>query len=187
MNISSYQEKLNIHSLSSLQVLDQGLSEKISIFFKKLNKLDLQPLAKKLMSFDNGNEWTLQQTECAISIYKMFLCLHFLFPDIELVPTKEIDEVWHTHILLNTYQYIQDCQELYGYIFHHYSPVEETVQVQQQHYKEASAITQVLFEKFFGVSVLEDSKYQCAVCLRLPLYNHSLQRSACLTLPKIQS
>jgi hypothetical protein len=187
LNISLDQETLNVHSLSSLQVLNQGLSEKIYSFFNKLNKLDLHPVAKKLIFCDNATGRTLQQTEYAISLYKMFLCLHFLFPDIELVPTKEIDEVWHTHILLNTYKYIQDCQDLYGYIFHHYSPVNETLEFKYQHYKKAIVITKYLFEKLFGVSVLEDSKYPRAACLIVPLDNHSLQISACLTLPKIQS
>ena len=183
MNISLDKQMLNIYSLSNLLVLDQRLSEKISTFFNKLDKLDLQPVAKKLMSFDNRHGWTAQQTELAISLYKMFLCLHFLFPDIELVPSKEIDEVWHTHILLNTYQYIQDCQELFGYILHHYSPVDETSE-QYQHHETAREVTKLLLE-LFGVSILQNSKYQLTACLILPLYNCSLLRSACETIPKI--
>lgn len=187
MNISLDQETLNVHSLSSSKVLNQGLSEKIYSFFNKLNKLDWQPVAKKLMFCDNGTGRTLQQTESAISLYKMFLCLHFLFPAIELVPTKEIDEVWHTHILLNTYKYIQDCQELYGYIFHHYSPVDETLEFKDRHYKKAIVITKYLFEKLFGVSLIKDSQYHRTACLIVPLDNQLLQISACLTLPMIQS
>jgi hypothetical protein len=95
LNISLDQETLNVYSLSSSQVLNQGLSEKIYSFFNKLNKLDWQPVAKKLIFSDNGTGRTLQQTESAISLYKMFLCLHFLFPDTELVPTKEIWIISH--------------------------------------------------------------------------------------------
>lgn len=167
---NSDKQMLNTYSLSSLQVVDQSLSEKISTFFSKLNQLDLQLVAQKLMSFNNGNGWTVQKSESAINLYKMFLCLHFLFPDIELVPTKEIDEVWHTHILLNTYKYIQDCQELYGYIFHHYS-VDEISNVQYQNRETAIAVTNFLFENLFGVSVWGNSKYQLAACITIPLYN----------------
>ncbi len=178
--ISLEEQRLNMYSLDNLQVTDI-VSEQVSTFFNKLNKLDLQPVAKKLMSFNNGHGWTTQQTELAISLYKMFLCLHFLFPNIELVPTQEIDEVWHTHILLNTYQYIQDCQKLFGYILHHYSPVDETSSPYQQTVKE---VTKLLLE-FFGVSILKNSQDQLAAYLILPLYNRSLRRSACMTIPKI--
>ncbi|MUG94105.1 hypothetical protein F7734_17585 [Scytonema sp. UIC 10036] len=176
------EQRLNINSLDRLQVVNL-LYEKISTFSEKLYKLDLQPVAKKLMCCDRGHGWTAQQTELAISLYKMFLCLHFLFPDTELIPTKEIDEVWHTHILLNTDRYIQDCQELYGYILHHYSPVNENLEVQHQHYATARAVTKTLFEKLFGVSVLENQEPQSPSCLILSL--SSLQESACLTIPKI--
>jgi hypothetical protein len=38
----------------------------IATFSYKLNDLDLQPVARKLMSKSNGSGWTLQQTEVAI-------------------------------------------------------------------------------------------------------------------------
>lgn len=33
-------------------------------------------------------------------------------------PTKEVDEVWHSHILF-TERYHKDCQEYFGSYFHH--------------------------------------------------------------------
>lgn len=153
--------------------IDQELSEKIYFFFQKLNKLDLQLVAKKLIS-NNGNAWTAQKTENAISLYKMYLCLHFLFPKIQLVPTKDIDEVWHAHILLNTYKYIQDSQELYGYILHHYSCIDETETVQQQYNSRAGEITKMLLSKIFEVCFFSDTKYQLAACLILPLPNQEI-------------
>ena len=35
-----------------------------------------------------------------------------------IVPTKEIDEVWHNHIL-HTQRYTQDCQAIAGQYIHH--------------------------------------------------------------------
>ncbi|WP_243903005.1 glycine-rich domain-containing protein [Aetokthonos hydrillicola] len=176
-------QKLNTYSLSKLLVFDQELSERISTFFYKLNKLNLQPVAKKLISFDNGHGWTAQQTESAVSLYKMFLCLHFLFPDKELIPTQEIDEVWHTHILLNTCKYIQDCHELFGYILHHQSPIAE-MSGQCKPYKKATEVSQLILE-LFGVKIMQNSRYQLSACVVLPPYKRSLTRSACITIPKI--
>jgi hypothetical protein len=141
----------------------------IATFLYKLNSLDLQTVARKLMYKSNGSGWTFQQTEVAIARYKMFLHLQFLFPDTPLVPTKEIDQVWHAHIL-DTRRYSNDCKNLFGYFLHHSS---DEMQPQNQH--TAFVLTQALFDKFFGVAILED--IQAAPCVSLPV-------SACLSLPQ---
>jgi hypothetical protein len=138
-------------------------------FLYKLDNLDLQRVARKQMSKSNGSGWTLQQTEVAIARYKMFLYLHFLFPTTQLVPTKEVDEVWHAHIL-DTRRYDDDCKNLFGYFLHHSSD-----EMQTQNQDTAFALTQELFEKFFGVVILEE--IQAAACVSLPV-------SACATLPQ---
>jgi hypothetical protein len=80
-------------------------------FASKLNNLDLRSLTNHLMSSSHeGYNWNIEQTETAIARYKMFLWLQFLFPNTELVPTPEIDRVWHTHILQDTYRYQQNYQ-----------------------------------------------------------------------------
>jgi hypothetical protein len=141
----------------------------ISTFLYKLNNLDLQRVARKLMYKSDGCGLTFQETEAAIARYKMFLHLQFLFPDTQLVPTQEIDEVWHAHILADTRRYIQDCENLFGYILHHSSD-----EMQPQNQDTAFALTQSMFEKFFGVVILED--IQAAPCVSLPI-------SACATVP----
>jgi Glycine-rich domain-containing protein-like len=107
----------------------------------------------------DGCGWTFQQIEVAIARYKMFLHLQFLYPNSQLVPTKEIDEVWNAHILTDTRRYIDDCENLYGYILHHRSSKMEC---------------KIKTEKFFEAVFLED--IQAAPCVTLPV-------SACLTLP----
>jgi hypothetical protein len=146
-------------------------------FLDSLNNLDLQAVARKLGN-SGVSMWTVQEIELAIARYKMFLHLKFLFPDMELVPTQEIDEVWHAHILTNTYQYMVDCQNLYGYILHHRSDVSITDEAQQQSPEMAFATTQALFEEIFGTGVLKNHNYESAACMTLPL-----ERAACVTLP----
>ena len=78
---------------------------KISTFIDKLEKLNLQPVADKLMSPEYGYGWNIKQTQLAIDRYKKFLIIQYVYPYIELVPSKEIDKVWHEHILVNTQIY----------------------------------------------------------------------------------
>ncbi|HBB34629.1 MAG TPA: hypothetical protein DC064_23305 [Cyanobacteria bacterium UBA9273] len=70
------------------------------------------------MNPQNGCGWTRQQALHAIQSYKTFLFVSYLYPQIVLVPTQEIDRVWHAHIL-HTRQYRQDCEMLFGYFIDH--------------------------------------------------------------------
>lgn len=56
-------------------------------------------------------------TQCEL-LYKRFLWLNVKYPDQRLVPTREIDEFWHNHIL-HTRQYSQNCLALFGHYLHH--------------------------------------------------------------------
>ncbi|BAY78028.1 hypothetical protein NIES25_44980 [Nostoc linckia NIES-25] len=159
---------------------------KIVTFLNKVNKLDWKPIADQLMSSENGYAWTAQQTEVAIADYKMFLCLHFLFPNMELIPTKEVDGVWHTHILLDTYQYIQDCHNLYGYILHHRSPIGSNNDSKRQNQDIGFVLTQALFNKVIQLGICKNIN-QTTSYETLPMCSSlSRQSSACLTLPKNQ-
>lgn len=50
--------------------------------------------------------------------YRRFLYLIAAIPDLSVVPTSEVDEFWHQHIL-NTKLYARDCQALIGNFVHH--------------------------------------------------------------------
>ena len=54
----------------------------------------------------------------SVELYKKFLSLKRKYPDSVLVPTGEIDSVWHTHIL-DTKNYADDCNMLFGKFMHH--------------------------------------------------------------------
>lgn len=85
-----------------------------------LDNLDLS----YIVSYMCSNAYTLPQLESAdalmaIKLYKRFLWLVYKFGDkYPIVPTKEIDEVWHNHIL-HTKHYHEDCQKIMGRFIHH--------------------------------------------------------------------
>ena len=161
---------------------------KIAIFLQKLEKLDLQLVANKLISSEYGCGWTDEQTKLAIQRYKQFLMLQYLYPNLELVPTKEIDTVWHEHILVNTHKYIQDCHYLFGYFLHHRWSEGKRDILENQKAKTAFLITKALFMEVFAEDILGKTAFEAAPCVDLPIYpDPSLEMSACLSLPKSHS
>lgn len=158
---------------------------KIATFAQKLEQLDLQLVTDKLMSSECECGWTAEQTEVAIERYKKFLMLQYLYPNIELVPTKEIDTVWHEHILVNTHQYFKDCHYLFGYFLHHRWTNRKRDILESHKSKTAFVITQELFIKTFAEDILGETAFEAAPCVDLPISpDPSLEIGACLSLPK---
>lgn len=62
--------------------------------------------------------WTQSEAEQCCQLYKKFLWLNKKNLPRALVPTREIDEFWHNHILY-TQRYTQDCMKIFGHYFHH--------------------------------------------------------------------
>ncbi|BAZ04944.1 glycine-rich domain-containing protein [Calothrix sp. NIES-3974] len=151
-----------------------------SSFWDRLNKLDFSLVTDKLTSKEYGLGWSEERAKQAISRYKLFLFLRFIYPQVSLAPTVEIDEVWHTHILVDTYQYMQDCQNLYGYILHHrFAPTEQNT---SQNFNWMDA--KLLLQKYLGTNIWDDTDTETAPCIDLPIYPHlPTHLSACMTLP----
>ena len=86
----------------------------------------------------------------------MFLTLIYLYPNRRIVPTWEIDQVWHQHILANTCKYEQDCQFLFGQMLHHVADAEEGDEEQRNM---DFAQTKTLFKKHFGLILGNPKKF----------------------------
>lgn len=62
---------------------------------------------------------TLEEVKDLTERYRNFLYLCGLYRGQIIVPTHEIDKIWHVHIL-DTEKYAEDCQEAFGYFLHHF-------------------------------------------------------------------
>lgn len=62
--------------------------------------------------------WSLKDVEKALERYKKFLILAAKNKNIPLAPTRDIDIMWHLH-MLNPKVYHDDCMKLFGEIFDH--------------------------------------------------------------------
>jgi len=122
--------------------------------------LDLAYLGRKLLDDDafeaerrNGERlWDQERVDRALNEYKQFLALMLWNPDAVLVPSEDIDEVWHTHVL-NTARYQADCQAIFGCFQHHSPTFGESEEVQDAHMKGRDE-TLDLFEAAFGEAPL---------------------------------
>jgi len=83
------------------------------------SKIDLQNISFLVSKKEDGPKWSAAKAKKIEKYYKQFLYLSYLFPEKVLVPTKDIDEYWHHHIM-DTEKYYRDCYSIFGYIFHHY-------------------------------------------------------------------
>lgn len=125
------------------------LSQSDRAFLERLMAIDFGPIAFKLIHPDEGEGLTLDQATHAIEQYRRFLFLHHRYPDHSLVPSQEVDRVWHVHIL-DTAKYREDCEALFGRFIDHY-PYFGMGDVTDRQALEASfAQTQIFFEQCFA-------------------------------------
>jgi hypothetical protein len=118
------------------------------IFLEKLAAIDFGSIAFKLMNPDVGEGLTLEQATRAIERYRRFLFLHYCYPNYSLVPSQEIDRVWHVHIL-DTAKYREDCNQLFGHFLDHYPYFGIGDDNAKQALEAAYTQTQALFHECF--------------------------------------
>jgi hypothetical protein len=133
----------------------QTLSVEDKAFLEQLAAIDFGPIAFKLINGEDGESWTLEQATDAIAQYRKFLLLTYLYPDEQIVPSREVDQVWHTHIL-DTAKYRQDCEMLFGRFIDHWPYFGMTDNADRQALNGAFEKTQILFAKHFSTSNCAD-------------------------------
>ena len=77
--------------------------------------IDLESVKFRLMRNDG---WTRERADAVDPLYKGYLLLTAVDAPHALVPSKDVDAMWHTHIL-DTQKYSQDCQAAFGRFIHH--------------------------------------------------------------------
>jgi hypothetical protein len=81
--------------------------------------VDLDWIRRKLADTEDGPGWSDEKTAAVEREYRRFLALCLAEPSRPTVPYKEVDEMWHAHIL-DTEKYARDCQNLFGFFYHHF-------------------------------------------------------------------
>lgn len=78
--------------------------------------IDLVEAARRSDSFPA--DWPAENVARAIDRYRRFLLLASKNPGLALAPTRDIDEIWHLH-MLSPRAYYEDCMRLFGRILDH--------------------------------------------------------------------
>lgn len=127
----------------------QALSRGFACVMEDIEALDLSMIKLKLQDGEEGPGWTPERCDAIEVEYKRFLALKRAYPDVEIVPNKEVDLFWHQHIL-DTEKYAQDCEALFGTFLHHYPYF--GMQGEEDYARLCAAFgeTQALYEAHFG-------------------------------------
>ena len=123
-------------------------------------KLDLEPIKFSLTQREDGPSWSLNKAEMLEAWYRRFLYLSSIYEDKIIVPTKDIDTFWHTHIL-DTQKYMSDCEQLFGRYFHHFPYFGMRGEKDLKNLEKAFCETEELFLLHFGESPVSSGIADC--------------------------
>jgi hypothetical protein len=122
--------------------------------------LDLEPIVYKLMHPEPGvTGMALADADRLVELYRRWLILILRHPNAHIVPTRNIDTVWHTHIL-DTAKYAADCQHVFGFPLHHFPYLGLRGAEDEARLRDYFTTTRELFEHEFGVP-LDDKVFSC--------------------------
>lgn len=79
---------------------------------------DLSYVVEQLSHKFEYKSWSPERFVAAEAEYRRFLTLCKMFPNERLIPGRDVDSIWHRH-MLNSRRYMQDCEQYFGYYLHH--------------------------------------------------------------------
>ena len=137
---------------------------KIASFNEFTSNLDLEPIKFSLTQREDGPNWSLNKAETLEVWYRRFLYLSSIYNDKVLVPSKDIDVFWHTHIL-DTQKYMLDCENLFGRYIHHFPYFGMRGEKDRNQLKKSFYKTEELFLLHFSESPVSAGISDCgALC-----------------------
>lgn len=120
---------------------------------RRIDALDLEPIVCKLMHAEPGDRaLSLAEADQDVALYRCFLKLCVLHPGTALVPTRQLDRVWHTH-MLDTAKYRADCDDVFGHFMDHFPYAGLRGEDDRRAWREAFARTRELFRLHFGAEI----------------------------------
>ena len=122
----------------------------------QVNALELRMIKYKLMDAEHGKGWSIQKAETVERKYKRFLYLSWKHRGKSMVPTEDIDEFWHYHIL-DTQRYPADCMKLFGYVIHHFPYLGIRGAEDAKALRDAFAETCSIYERELGEPYVEST------------------------------
>jgi hypothetical protein len=72
-----------------------------------LPQFDLTIIAEQIIHKAGYQDWEGSRIESALEEYKKFLSLCKTYPNTPIIPGRDVDTVWHRHILNVVYLYVK--------------------------------------------------------------------------------
>lgn len=116
---------------------------------------------------DDNVGWTQERVRGAADLYRKFLVLNGMYPEQAIVPTPDIDAVWHAH-MQDTAKYRLDCDYVFGAFLDHFPYVGLRGNDDARYLQSSFAKTRVLFAEVFGHDLCEtavDSSEEASSCV----------------------
>ena len=115
------------------------------MLWTKISSIDLRPIQDDL---NRTLGWSHSKCEDIIAEYKkfMYLCITNTDKTKSLIPSKDVDEVWHAHIL-RTEKYVSDCHIAGKQYLHHLPNPSNAAPTNPCEFENG---TKYLYEKVFG-------------------------------------
>ncbi len=107
--------------------------------------LDLGPIRFTLVR----RGWTGGLADRFITEYRRLLELMVRFPDDVIVPSEDVDTVWHTHIL-DTARYRDDCMRIFGFFLDHFPYLGTRGSDDEDELRRLYTRSRELYEQTFG-------------------------------------
>jgi hypothetical protein len=126
-----------------------GIDERL----RRIDALDLEPIVYTLTRPADGEPaLSLAEADHDVALYRCFLKLCLLQPGTTIVPTRRLDDVWHTH-MLDTAKYRADCTFVFGRFLDHFPYAGLRGEDDRHAWREDFARTRRLFRGHFGVEI----------------------------------
>jgi hypothetical protein len=120
---------------------------------RRIDALDLDPIAYTLTHSGPGEpRLSLADADQDIALYRRFLKLRVLHPGATIVPARELDRVWHAH-LLDTAKYRADCDHVFGRFLDHFPYAGLHGEDDRRAWRGNFARTRRLFRQHFGLEL----------------------------------
>jgi hypothetical protein len=129
--------------------------------WQAIDGLDFARMKAKLLHRRDG-QWTPETVARAAAGYRQFLKLAAQYPDTPIVPSEEVDQFWHAHIL-DTRRYADDCERIFGFVLHHNPYVGIDGADDEARLFELASATGALMERMLGVAAQAQAAAYCAV------------------------
>lgn len=132
---------------------------------EEIDELDFSMMKMKLCLPEDqeGKGWSQEKADRVEKLYRMFLKLHILCPNVVIIPTQDIDDMWHGHIL-DTKKYHRECDSIFGHYLHHFPYLGLRGEQDARNLQELFDKTVELFRKHFDENPQMVDCSGCTTC-----------------------